>query len=301
MFLMFLASAAAYDTIGSTWPVESMPVPWHIGALPDDLAEADAIAAMQAGFDAWEDAGCGVSFDYQGRAEGAAPGIYDGINVISFLDDWPDDPALLSSPVIVVDGEDIVEADVGINGQYFAWALDGADGVTAFDLQSTVTHEVGHVLGLWHSTDPDASLNPVLNGNPEGRTLGDDDLEGLCDLYEGAVPAGQGALGDACEESDDCQEGLFCLVDQERRYCSTECASDADCPQGYECFDGVAGDLGGGEAACAVTLEEGCGGCGGGGGGLAGLWSSLAALAALARRRLAEGVPERTVSRARSR
>ncbi len=273
LLLALLSTAAAYETIGATWPVESMPVPWSIGALPSDLDEDSAIDAMRAGFDAWEAADCGVSFTYQGRDEAAVPGAYDGVNLVSFLTEWSDDPAVLSAPVIVIEGDDIVEADVAINGQYFAWTLDGADGITRFDLQSTVTHEVGHVLGLWHATDPDASLHSSRNGSLEGRTLDEDDLEGLCDLYDSARAATPGALGEGCDESEDCQEGLICLVDGERSYCSMTCAADDDCSNGYACLD-----LDGGDAACAFALEEGCGGCRAGAGG-AGIWWILLGLA----------------------
>jgi len=253
--LSLTGPAAAWEDIDATWASEDFPLPYFIAEDIGGLDDAAAVAAIQAGFQTWEDAGCGVSFAYQGRASGEGFGDIDGVNVVYFVDEgWAEEPTLLSLPTIVVDGDRIVEADLAFNGEFFTWAVDG-DGVIHFDLQASVTHEVGHFIGLWHTIDPDASLNDFLNGKPEARTLGDDDLEGLCALYGGG---GEWQIGDPCSESGECGGELFCLEDGADRYCSASCEEDAECPEGYACYD-----LGGDERACAVGEAEakGCGGC----------------------------------------
>ncbi|KAK6922120.1 Peptidase M10, metallopeptidase [Dillenia turbinata] len=52
-----------------------------------------------------------------------------------------------------------------------------------FDLESAAIHEIGHLLGLRHSTDPAAAMYPVLGRGEVKRELGDDDVTGLFDLY----------------------------------------------------------------------------------------------------------------------
>jgi hypothetical protein len=57
-------------------------------------------------------------------------------------------------------------------------------GCVLFDIQNTMTHEAGHTLGLAHSTDPDATMFATApEGETSKRTLGSDDIQGICDIY----------------------------------------------------------------------------------------------------------------------
>ena len=49
------------------------------------------------------------------------------------------------------------------------------------DLLTVAAHEIGHTLGLAHSSDPDALMYPSYSG--PYRTLGQDDIEGIQELY----------------------------------------------------------------------------------------------------------------------
>ncbi|KAK4419598.1 Metalloendoproteinase 1 [Sesamum alatum] len=58
------------------------------------------------------------------------------------------------------------------------------DGVTpgAFDLQTVGLHELGHVLGLGHTTDGGAVMNPYIGAGIR-KFLGQDDINGIKALY----------------------------------------------------------------------------------------------------------------------
>lgn len=251
------SSARAWDTIGATWAAEDLPISWYLasdfeGGTFDDREAEDAIAAA---FETWAAVDCaGLSFVYAGRATGALWGVPDGRNVLFFFHDgFPEDDALVSGPSLMTNGDTILEADIAFNGVSYRWATEGADGAAAMDLQGSATHEIGHLLGLWHSTVSDASLNPLLDGNPAARSLADDDIEGICALYEGSGAASAaGHQGDPCSNSNDCAEDLFCLADREDRYCSRLCAEDGACPAGFACYPAS-----GGEAVCAVPEDPG--------------------------------------------
>lgn len=248
--------ATAWDGIGAVWPDDAFPLPYEVSDDFGGLDDAEALAAVQAGFETWESVACAqVSFTYAGRTDATDFGAVDGRNLVLFLQSgWPEDGSLVSAPAVALDGATIVDADLAFNAVDYAWSTDG-DGRVQMDLQAAVTHEVGHLLGLWHSTTADATLNPVNDGNPVARDLAQDDIDGVCALYPRQEP-GAAAQGETCVETDDCVPGLLCVSDAGARYCTTTCDADEACPDGYTCLA-----VGDGQEICAVEADSGCGGC----------------------------------------
>lgn len=78
----------------------------------------------------------------------------------------------------------------------------------ASDVQNTLTHEVGHVLGLGHSPDPNSTMSASAQpGETSKRSLDADSKQFVCDVYpEGrpsrlcVIPAYDGELGKAKAE-----------------------------------------------------------------------------------------------------
>jgi hypothetical protein len=111
-------------------------------------------------------------------------------NIITFRKNWPYDPLELGHTVVTyltATGE-LVDADIEMNADYkFTTELPTVEN----DLQSVLTHEIGHFLGISHTTEaPSMSIMQTgYNAGDELRALRPDDLDALCDLYSTKVDA----------------------------------------------------------------------------------------------------------------
>uniref|UniRef100_A0A915PZJ8 Peptidase metallopeptidase domain-containing protein n=1 Tax=Setaria digitata TaxID=48799 RepID=A0A915PZJ8_9BILA len=73
-----------------------------------------------------------------------------------------------------------VEGIIHFDGSEF-WSIDGRNGL---DLRYVALHEIGHALGLRHSSDPKAIMHPYYSDQlKEGFELGEDDILGIRKLY----------------------------------------------------------------------------------------------------------------------
>jgi hypothetical protein len=79
---------------------------------------------------------------------------------------------------------EIYDADIELNTAHHAIVVSENPKMGTFDLQATLTHEVGHFLGLAHATAPDAAMfADDSGGNSRKRTLSPADIAGICEIY----------------------------------------------------------------------------------------------------------------------
>lgn len=95
----------------------------------------------------------------------------------------------------------IADADIEINSDTydFTHLNKGQPGKTSkVDLLNTLTHEIGHFVGLDHPNLPAATMYGMApTGEVKKRTLHQDDINGLCAIYPGKTGDGH------CDYPDD--------------------------------------------------------------------------------------------------
>jgi hypothetical protein len=132
----------------------------------------------------------------------APPGLQDGRATFGFLD-RPDLDRVLGATSFLLDSStgEILEADVFFNTR-FDWSVTPAGEAGRIDLESVMLHEIGHLLGLGHSSLGETEMIPggrrviasgavmfpiaFSPGSIADRQLQPDDLAGISDLYPAA-------------------------------------------------------------------------------------------------------------------
>ena len=108
-------------------------------------------------------------------------------NIVMFRDDgwpYPDERFVIARTSITFDPNTgaIFDADIEINS--FDNEFSTSDTIVNTDLQAVLTHEVGHFLGLDHSTFENATMQANYDlSNLGARTLSSDDIAGICSIY----------------------------------------------------------------------------------------------------------------------
>lgn len=123
-------------------------------------------------------------------------------NILMFRDDtWPyegQSPDTLGFTRVHFDRDtgELYDADIELNAVAEPLAVGREPASNEADLDSIVTHELGHLLGLGHTLDVEATMVAgYVNGTFELRTPGRDDIAGICAIY----PPDRKAASSSCQ------------------------------------------------------------------------------------------------------
>ncbi|HVE83653.1 MAG TPA: matrixin family metalloprotease [Myxococcales bacterium] len=152
---------------------------------------------------------------------------------------WQHDAATLAltTTTFYTGTGEIFDADMEINNN-FSWKAGGeGNQATGYDLESIVTHEAGHFLGLSHTPASTAVMYASFAPGEVRSNLSSADLDDVCGVYPGTAPVGQ--IGTFCARDQDCSGTYpFCRAPAgtttTTKICTRECNAQ-DCPSGYTC------------------------------------------------------------------
>ena len=193
-------------------------------ATSRDLSDQEVLSALERSVASWEAVDCdgsplGIDIEvWSERSTCEMPFYRDNganVNTLMFVGEWGDrmyDPAAFAVTTVwhrKSTGE-ILDVDMEVNeqrGPYGVCPTDGCTDARTVDLENVFTHEMGHYLGLAHSTELEATMfASAVAGETLKRDLHADDIEGICAVYPPGTPEGEcdhtprGGLRLDCEE-----------------------------------------------------------------------------------------------------
>ena len=185
-----LAWAVLENQDGAELRWVEMPIAFAVNAgNGQGLSAGEVTLAVNAAHKAWEGVEtAAIDFEDQGHTT-VSTVDYDQVNAVFFDANWNLDPELMAITAnwSYSDGT-VVGFDIRINDRDHGWATDGRS--DADDLQNMLTHELGHCLGLDHTTaDEEATMySAAISGEVVKRVPKADDQAGTRYLYGDGSP-----------------------------------------------------------------------------------------------------------------
>jgi len=170
----------------------SSPVTFYVNPVNQDVPQADAIAALQTGMDVWNTQS-GTSFRYQyGGTVNDTATAYDNRNVIMFRN-TSNGSAIATTYSWWNANNELLDSDIVFwDGPFTFFTGSTACGVVpnAAYIEDIAAHELGHALGMNHSSVAEATMYPSYSYcSMQNRTLAADDIAGVQTLYRVGSPA----------------------------------------------------------------------------------------------------------------
>ncbi len=192
--------AVSFSYEGHKWSAFNPVVHYYLN--PNIPGVVNMEAAVQAGAQTWNKvSGISFSFEYEGIT-GNTSAVRDGMNVIAGGNLGASGPVAVNYYWFDT-SSNMLEFDITFN-TYFSWSTSGEPGT--YDIQSVVTHELGHAVGfrdLYGNTGEVNDTGKIMYGRISygeiRRDLTPEDQQGIRWIYPAnpAIDLGAGGFGTA--------------------------------------------------------------------------------------------------------
>jgi hypothetical protein len=165
-------------------------------------AFAQLQADVQAAMNAWSSAGGSIRVTYGGTTGGCGVQLADGSNTISFNNcDGYFAASQSCSGLLAVSGiiRYLPGTTKNIGGTTYGKAVEANMSFNPYalcnftnrcQLQEVMTHEMGHALGLGHSSDTTATMLAYAHFDNRCSSVMPDDVQGIRSIYPGSLGSG---------------------------------------------------------------------------------------------------------------
>jgi hypothetical protein len=178
-----MPASHAYVLNGPKWGVAS--VPYYINPVNNDVSQAAAIAAIQAGASSWAtQSNANISLSYMGPTSGTSL-QNNGKNEVFFRN--VANGGLVAETYWWADSSNrLIDADIVFYDGGFTFFTAATGCSSGIYIEGTATHEFGHALGMGHTSVATATMYPTMSWCSNAwQSLDPDDLNGIEALYPG--------------------------------------------------------------------------------------------------------------------
>jgi hypothetical protein len=244
------------------WPTNKLPVTFTFQLDDPEGLGASAFPEFDVARRAWSRPSC-TAWRVSLAPRANVVGADDGINAVIWHDDaWPAELVTekLGQTVLSTDADgNLEDVDIHMNGADYTWSMGGSG--DTLDARGVYEHELGHSLGLGHTSDITATMYAADPGGENWRSLEQDDDDGVCALYPGTGDSG--CATDACPSNYVCVANDCERLGEQAEVCSPcmrVVGACAGAGSNARCIDIGSGSNTGEVCARACTTDADCGG-----------------------------------------
>ncbi|MFQ5869081.1 MAG: matrixin family metalloprotease [Candidatus Zixiibacteriota bacterium] len=186
LLLSYSTTSLGWVWLGVDWSYKPFPMGEDIEINPDaddpDCTPEAVVNAVWNGAIAWNsDADAGWEFTFGGTTTRNYVS-YDGHNIIYFADEsWG---GVIAATYYWYSGSNMTEADIKFFDDGFNFSSQGNPTYSEMDVWAVAAHELGHVVGLGHSSDYNSTMySTIAYGETKKRDLNADDIAGIHWIY----------------------------------------------------------------------------------------------------------------------
>jgi len=159
---------------------QNLPVQLYL----DASVPADYAVGIKTAVDQWNVIGQKIRgrnfFNLRNESRGSATPTQDNVSKVYVLNTWEENkPTEQARTTIYWSGSRIYEADIRINRKNFDFYMGETPDFTKVHLESLMVHELGHVLGLAHTSIEDSVMQVSLANGKARTELASDDLASI--------------------------------------------------------------------------------------------------------------------------